>query len=295
MSAAQDSGAPALLYPQIPTTEARQRAEELRSLSLPELEERSELEPSGVVYTPTGGSRVETPTLEQLRDGIRKHAHTLGYPSPEADFSRFDSFMTSWLHQHMPLRPSEACRSGVWSFVGLYLTPELARWRFPGRSGSSSPARFLGQQRGIRNVLGRLWWRAEYLRQRPGTFIYTDLPTRLDERSRALLTNQPYGLVMLLGEDELVGITERPTLSGNRAFCRSVARALIVSHARAPGLNRSGLLRDAMKRIYRLGGIMTFEALDEATLFEVLCGVFDEAAATMRERDGQTTQGASDE
>lgn len=284
MSTSTGHGTVAMQYPRVPVSLAKERVEEIRALTLVELERLSELEPSGIVYAPTGGTRIEVNELERLRDDIRERARQLGYPSPEASRSRFDMVMTRWIHSNMQIRVTEASQSGVWAYVGLYLVPELARWRFPGKE-QTDHKRFRGQSRGIRNVLGRLWWRGEYLRQEPGHFIFPRLPGALDEGSRVMLTNEPYGLVSLLGEDELVGITERPTLSGNRAFCRSVARALVVSHASAPHITRSLLLRDAMKRIYRLGGIMVFEALDERTLYEVLCGVFAESIAALGKTD----------
>ena len=289
----QSATHPTLLYPRVPNSQAKERVEELQSLPLDKLFELSELEPSGIVFAPTGGVRIDVCELGQLRDGIRECAQLLGYPSPNASRSKFDMVMTRWIHSNMRIRVTEASQFGVWSYIGLYLVPELARWRFPGEKDKPTGAkRFLGSSRGLRNVLGRLWWRGEYLRQEPGTFIFPELPSALDDLSRLWLTNEPYGLVSLLGEDELVGITERPTLSGNRAFCRSVARALVVSHAKAPRVTRSQLLRDAMKRIYRLGGIMTFEALDELTLYNVLCGVFDESISAMRKSDaGQVPEG----
>lgn len=273
------------LYPQVPTAAAKKYAETLVGLEFNELEGKSTLEPGGVVYTPTGGSVIDQNSLEQLRDGIRQEAQRLGYPDENSDFGKFDAEMSQWLHENLVIRPSEACRSGVWAFFGLYLVPEIARWRFPGNTGTSSAERFLGSQRGLRNVLGRLWWRGEYLHQELGLGLYTGLLDELDDESRVLLTNDSYGLLKLLGEDELVGITERPSLSGNRAFCRATARALVISHARSSTGKRSYLLREAMKKIYRLGGIMAFEALDERTLLGVLLGVFDECARAIEEME----------
>ena len=91
-----------------------------------------------------------------------------------------------------------------------------------------------------------------------------------------------YGMLFVLGEDELVGITERPTLCGYRPFNRAVTRALVLGHARHPSLGRSALMREAMKRIRRLAGIMAFETLDELTLERVFEEIFDETATAMQ-------------
>lgn len=277
-----NQGIATLLYPQILSSVARTRAESICRCSLHELEDMSELSPSGVTYTPTGGSRIEEHHLEKLRQGIRQKARALGYPDTlnAQKTSLFDSGMAEWLHQHMDIRPSEASRQGVWSYMGLYLVPEMARWRFPG-DDVTSIKRFLGSTRGMRNVLGRLWWRAEYLKQ-PETFRHSRIPSTLDQEERYLLTEDPYGLVKILGEDELVGITERPTLAGNRVFCRAVTRALVIANEETQFGNRSFLLREAMKRVYRLGGVMVFEALSETELVDELLDVFTSTAATLK-------------
>jgi len=95
----------------------------------------------------------------------------------------------------MEIVPADAAEPGVWAFLCCVAVPDLACWRFPGRTRE----RLLG---GPRNALRRLWWRAYVL----------------DRGSRE-------GLSGRLGEDETVQIMERPTLAGNPRVATTLADA----------------------------------------------------------------------
>src|SRR5262249_30895389 len=147
--------------------------------------------------------------------------------------------------------------------------PDIVRWRFPGARGITTDERFLGGTRGLRNTFGRLWWRAQILYQ-PGQI-------------------EPYGYLNLLGEDDLVQITERPNLAGNTALARQTCRSFLQTARVSPSVTRSDLLRDGMKRLRRLLPLLSFQSLDSGVLADVVDEVFTQSAislAAVRNRTG---------
>ena len=76
----------------------------------------------------------------------------------------------------------------------------------------------------------------------------------------ALPISDPYELVSSLGEDELVQITERPLLSGDRRVGRSLAKAILTLPARgAP--SRMEIARDLVKRLRRKAALIELMTL----------------------------------
>jgi hypothetical protein len=156
------------------------------------------------------------------------------------------------MHEMMDISPSEASNPGVWAFMACVMWPDIVRWRFPGNSDGTSRERFIG---GRRNTFGRVWWRAYILRQ-PAS-------------------ERPYELLDLLGEDELVQITERPSLAGNPLLAKMVCRTFLDATSEPSDTPQSrALLRDAMKRLRRLLPMVSFDALDDQTLKSLIDEVF---------------------
>lgn len=256
-------------YPQLLSRPARELARAHAGKPLDELVNHLDLSPSGLFYSPTG-NRISSEQLEHFARELRAWLYDHGFPEPVQDTSRLDAQLAVWLRAHLPMPLTEAAQPGVWAFLGTCVAPAVARWRFPGKSGVSSQSRFLGSGRGMRNALGRLWWRAEYMRVSPCGGARTER-VELDEQLLHRLYRSEYGLLFELGEDELVGITERPGLCSSRCLNRNVARALIIAHAQhGQGIARSYLMREALKRVGRLASIVVFEALDEAALEQLL-------------------------
>ena len=88
----------------------------------------------------------------------------------------------------------------------------------------------------------------------------------------------------LLGEDELVNIMERPTLSSYRPLARAIALEHIARVARGDAQERMRLMREATKRILRLTPFVAFEALDSLQLGLYVADAFDAAAAGLAGR-----------
>jgi hypothetical protein len=243
-----------LLYPHLPLTVARRLVEELSSRSIDSLLALSAFSHPAAAFAPTGGNRVSASYLREIDRCIRESADSCGYPS-SVDDSRlrgFDASSGRILHEVMDISPSGASNPGVWAFMACVLWPDIVRWRFSGTTDGTSRERFIG---GRRNTFGRVWWRAYILRQ-PAS-------------------DHPYELLDLLGEDELVQITERPSLAGSPSLAKMVCRTFLDVTSGPSDTPRSRvLLRDAMKRLRRLLPMVSFDALDDQALKSLIEEVF---------------------
>jgi hypothetical protein len=93
--------------------------------------------------------------------------------------------------------------------------------------------------------------------------------------------HKPYELVHSLGEDELVGIMERTSLSGDRRLSKINADLLVEFGVANPELRRPDLLRDQRKRILRLGAFLEFQDLDDDEERKLVRETFEQAAAVV--------------
>lgn len=233
-----------LLYPQLPRNTAVKLAEVRATMSVADLAKVACAAHEGCVYSATGGARALRYQLEGLAARVRRlmgEAH---------DRRSFDAALARLLHNEMRLSRAEASSEGTWSFLGCVLLPDVVRWRF--ESAVPTPTeRFLGASRGIRNVLGRCWWRGELLR---------------DEKPP--LGQDPHWLLDELVEDELTGILERQKAISSRRTALAFARAL--ASVDTKGTRRMDVARDALKRYLRLGYFVAFDALEDDEL-KVAC------------------------
>jgi Family of unknown function (DUF6339) len=252
-----------LLYPRLPKTVALSLAEDLSSKPLEDMLNDNNVKHPAAIYAPTGGNRVSENLLERIQQLIRETARSFGYPTSLDDLNRrgFDAVSGIMLHEMMDITPAEASNQGVWIFMACILLPDIVRWRFPGVSGITSKERFLGGNRGLRNTLGRVWWRA-YILNQPGS-------------------GKPFELLGKLGEDELVQIMERPNLAGSPFLAKQVCRSFLDTASQHPEISRSELLRDTMKRLRRLLPLMAFDALDSRVLSEIITGVFNDSVTSL--------------
>ncbi len=244
-----------LLYPRLPLTVARKVATEYSSQSIEHLLNLSGVNHPTISYSPTGGNRVTESYLQEIYKRMRDTACNYGYPRPVDDLRArgFDASSGQILHEMMDVTPAEASNQGIWAFASCIMWPDIVRWRFPGNTDGTSQDRFIG---GRRNTFGRVWWRAYILRQ----------PDK----------ENPYEMLTFLGEDELVQITERPSLAGSSSLVKEICRTFLdITNQSSSGMPRSRLLlRDVMKRLRRLLPMTSFDALDERTLTYVIDEVF---------------------
>jgi hypothetical protein len=242
------------LFPQIPHEVAEQLAHEFRSKRTVALSSETAFDHPDAFYTPTGGSRIAIADLLVLRKQLLNVATKLGFPNKGHEI-QFDANAAQILHSTMEISPAEASKPGVWEFLSCVLMCDLVRWRFPGDSSGTPPERFFS---GRRNTFERLWWRG---------YVFHDGSAE-----------DPYSLLEKLGEDEIVQIMERPFLAGTRALSQAVAATLLKASKEHPNFSRRHLIREAQKRIRRLGAFISFEAMDKGTLTETVASVFDRVA-----------------
>jgi Family of unknown function (DUF6339) len=250
------------LYPRLPHTVAKKLAQERVSMSIQALRKVSDVKHSDTVYAPTGGNRVEPSHLEAIRRSMLRVAEEAGFPSPVSENKKrnFDAASGEILYRDMEISPADASESGAWQFIACVMLPELVRWRFPGGQGGTNIERMLG---GVRNTFQRVWWRAHIL----------NIPQE---------TEDPFKLLKLLGEDELVQIMERPSIAGSPKLAQAICRTFLDTISRIKGIERMRLMRDAQKRLMRLSSFISFDALDEELLRTLLGDVFREAVASVK-------------
>lgn len=247
------------LLPQLPAPFAELLARQLCALSIEECRARRALDHSNRVFTPTGGTRITDAAYAALREALSSIAEKAGYPRDNAGArSQFDTETAIFLHREFKITENEASKPGVWNFLSCVALPDLVRWRWL-TAGDTSIDRFFA---GNRNTFERLWWRAH---------AYYDRTKEAD----------PYWLVREIGEDESVGIMERTGLSGMRSFVVVVLKALLEVYETKPPVARSELMRDAMKRLRRVGGIVAIEALTDGEQLEVCRSMFRESIAAL--------------
>ena len=197
-----------------------------------------------VTYSPIGGQRVDDETLRAVRIAILGIAKEHGFPAPIEDTRAFESLCARSLHEQLSMTPHEAAQEEVWSYLTCCWLLDVASWRYP----DARSERFYGHLN--RNTFRRLWWRAEVL--------------------------GPDVDLALLGEDELVNIMERPTLFAEPRL----ARAIAIEHiARAATGGRMLLMREATKRLLRLTPFISFDALPDGSIADVVRQAFDVSVA----------------
>jgi hypothetical protein len=246
------------LLPQISTYIAESIAQQLCGLAVQTCRQHRAFSHTNQIYSPTGGTRISEQDYSKICEGLHNIAHTAGYPHAASSTKmNFDVNAAIFLDRDFRMTDNEASKPGIWNFLSCVALPDLVRWRF--LTERDTPIeRFVA---GPKNTFQRLWWRVK---------AYRD-PTAPD----------PYWLVREIGEDESVGIMERTGLSGMRPFVVIVLQSLLECHKTNPSLARSELMRDAMKRFRRLGGILAIEHLEEANVRELCRSTFADSASSL--------------
>jgi hypothetical protein len=238
------------VYPRLSDGAARSLLEKYAELDPTELRKRAQSSHPDAAPVAVGGTAVPESSIEDVAVALRELADRLGFPESlsRARIGDFDRPATALLHERMAIVPADAASDEVWNFLALVVLPDVGVWRFPDRAEN----RMLGRPR---NVLRRLWWRAEV--------VGVDLIDRRDG----------------LGEDELVNIMERPTLAADRRLARRMAVAILGAPNGA--VSRSELMRDFAKRMLRAQGAFCLDVLPEDELDAVVQRELQQAIAAM--------------
>ena len=241
------------LYPRLLTEQAKPLFDEYSGLTLAELSQRVAVTHESSVYVATGGDRISTTRLTELRDNVLELAKRGGFPdrSDRVSNADFDLQLAALLHAEMGMAPAEAASRDVWAFLALVLLPDVAFWRYP----KPPKDRVLGTDL-TRHVFGRLWWRAQLVRS-PGD-------------------SDPYHALKILGEAAFDQIyARRAALGGSPHLVRAILR--VWQGLDLAGLNEREMLRDFLKRLLRLAPFVLFDGIDERSLDEELRYVAQES------------------
>lgn len=246
------------LYPRLLAEQARPLFEAYRTLSIAELTGRATVSHESAVYVATGGDRISTDRLRDLRTGVLDLAGRAGFPD-DSDRTRnadFDLRLAALLHSETGMVPAEAASRDVWAFLALVLLPDVAFWRYP----QPPKDRVLGTDL-TRHVFGRLWWRAQLVRS-------PDAP-------------DPYSALSILGEAAFDQIyARRAALGGSPHLVRSILR--VWNDLDLAGLNERDTLRDFLKRLLRLAPFVLFDGVAEGALDDELLAVAQESVDAQR-------------
>lgn len=252
------------LYPRLPLIIAESLAQHAASQDVEQLRAASSLMHPAMYFAPTGGSQTSEHDIQAVYETIRTCAVEHGYPAPiRVDAARaFDTQCGIRLFEQMPIHASEASHLEVWAFFTTVLVPDVVRWRFGGER--TSIERFIGSDRGLRrNAFGRLWWRM-YLLAQPQC-------------------DAPYHVFDWLVEDDLVQLTERNSIAAHALLIQEISGAFQQVSQHHAGISRRLLMRESIKRLRRLGSIVSFAALDGLTLQQVVAETFEKTAQSLLE------------
>ncbi|MFB7341519.1 DUF6339 family protein [Streptomyces hydrogenans] len=247
-----------LLYPRLLPQQARQLYDEYRDLSISELSERVSYTHSSAVYVATGGDRVSTAQLKELRRAVVELAERSGFPhsSDRARNADFDLGLAALLHSEMGMVPAEAAARDIWAFLAIAVLPDVAYWRYP----RPPQDRVLGTDL-TRHVFGRLWWRGQLVRSPD--------------------TSEPYDALKILGEAAFDQIyARRAALGGSPHMVRSILR--VWNDLDRRGLNERELFRDFLKRLLRLAPFVMFDGIEGHALDDELRAVAQESIDAQR-------------
>ncbi|MFB7502861.1 DNA cytosine methyltransferase [Streptomyces broussonetiae] len=246
------------LYPRLLTEQAKPLFDEYGQLTVEELSGRVSTGHDSAVYVATGGDRISSAQLHELREGVIDLAKQAGFPdeSDRVHNAEFDLQLAALLHAEMGMVPAEAASRDVWAFLALVLLPDVAFWRYP----RPPKDRVLGTDL-TRHVFGRLWWRAQLVRS-PGD-------------------PEPYAALKILGEAAFDQIyARRAALGGSPHLVRAILR--VWEDLDLQGLNERETLRDFLKRLLRLAPFVLFDGIEERALDNELRAVAQESVEAQR-------------
>jgi hypothetical protein len=251
-----DEGPTRFVYPRLPRAAAREIVDERAEWPLSKLRQESRTS-HPLAAAARAGSLVPEKLLAQVRDHVRTALDLadpkFDWPVPNLRVAEFDRMVGRELYEHMQIVPVDAADEGVWSFMTLILLPEIGPWRFPG----AGDKRYFGVHR---NVLRRTWWRAHVLGPDLGGGS----------------SSSPH-----LGEDELVQIFERPTLSANPWVARAIVSMVHGGSEHITGA-RSAFVRDFTRRLLRMTPFLCLDALPDDELQTLLVDLASESIRALK-------------
>lgn len=239
-----------LNYPRLSRQAAGEIINEYMTSSISKAQEAVDFNLDGAVFYPLAANRADNKVLSSARDAILEIAKRSGFPNTPTRQNEllFDKDLSLSIRSILPMSPAEASEESVWNFLTLRLIPDVAVWRWPRQETAETYERYIGMPR---NILRRAWW-AEYLLG-------------------------PYA--GRLGPEALVQILERSSVG----FTPTLAQAVAVVFLEQTTSRAQDLLREAMKRVLRLGAQISLVSLSEDELQAELSEVFQSASDSLKD------------
>ena len=219
-------------------------------------------------FTNTGGQRIPTSYLNDLREEIKETAIRFGFPLKKKSYLDFEFeiakifFSSPFLWNDNDGNPTgEALRNNFWAYLTILLLPDIATWRwgFPKDNIPTKAWSVRMRGGGIRNTFQRIFRRV----------VSFDKGKNFSDSERLELIQQ-------LNEDEFQAIIERTSLSASPKISIFCAEEII---SRKPNKNIS----DKMKQyIYRkssidltaYGKVQALDLLNDYELKDLIFNVF---------------------
>ena len=159
------------------------------------------------------------------------------------EHSEFDAVLAKKILELIPMGLYEATNADIWSYLTIFVVPDIANWRYPNSSKSSSYDRHLGT---YRNVFRKIWIRQYFA------------------GSAADISAE-------IGEDQSVSIFERTAVISNPAIAAACVKAL----AKVRELTKNNdVYRDAMIRVRRRLSVTSLDLLAQKDLEDLIEGLF---------------------
>ena len=219
-------------------------------------------------FTNTGGQRIPTSYLNDLREEVKETAIRFGFPLKKKSYLDFEFeiakifFSSPFLWNDNDGNPTgEALRNNFWAYLTILLLPDIATWRwgFPKDNIPTKAWSVRMRGGGIRNTFQRIFRRV----------VSFDKGKNFSDSERLELIQQ-------LNEDEFQAIIERTSLSASPKISIFCAEEII---SRKPNENIS----DKMKQyIYRkssidltaYGKVQALDLLSDYELKDLIFNVF---------------------
>lgn len=219
------------------------------------------LDPREAIPNSTGGQAATDEDLQQCRSRVRGAVQAPSTTPGKDGRDLHGIQLGRALCEVINPLPSDAGHEGVWSFLSLYVFPDIVweRWTGEVHDGERRlpPDRWIGAQAGRdRNYLKASWYRWSVL----GDVMETADPP--------------------LGEDEFLNLLERTAVARNRRLVVAAARA-VSRHDSSHG-GRMDFTRELMKAISYQTGARSLDLLSD----EEIEALVEDQAAKVRSLQG---------
>lgn len=240
-----------LLFPRLSRAAARRILRD-HSGDLADVKAAREAGDAAATWGASGGRRITPAELDLLRKAMLDIAKDCGFGAASADHASFDSRCSIWFGETGLVTTGEGLRDDVWTWLAVSLLPDLVAWRFPGQPED----RFLG---GARNVFQRHWMRAR----------------AFDQGGHS---KRRWALVSALGEDAMVQILERTSVSSQPELAGSIARTWLERSRTSPPGGMQNTARRAIRTLRIINESRGLALMDVADLDALVAELFEEAA-----------------